>query len=89
MEQRALLNNSQIDDGNTIQDIVTWCVRRQLAVPVLFFLEAHRPLRGVMAFSAQFISPLLPGVFDKFAKILEDPDAVDLLIVKLRRADGD
>jgi hypothetical protein len=63
--------------------------RRGLAIPALLVLEAHRPLRPLLALGATFLlpiaRPLLGGAATSVARTLDDADAYDELLGRLRR----
>lgn len=66
--------------------------RRGLAAPTLLMLEAHRPLRPLLAMAATFVlpvaRPLLGRVAADLARTLDDDAEYDLLIGHLRREAG-
>ena len=64
----------------------TEIVRRGLAAPAVFALEAHKPLCNVMAHTALafsgFIAPFMaPDLFDKFTRLMSERENVEELIV--------
>ncbi|MDP9270816.1 MAG: hypothetical protein M3P14_07595 [Chloroflexota bacterium] len=67
--------------------------RRGLAAPARLLLEAHRPLRPLLAEIAVFFSPLgrplLRGRYTAIAGILEDDAGYDALIDSLDGVDAE
>jgi hypothetical protein len=63
--------------------------RRGLAVPALLMLQAHRPLRPLLSIGAAFLlpiaRPLLGPSAAAAARTLDDEDAYDRLLRRLRR----
>lgn len=63
--------------------------RRGLAAPALLLLEAHRPLRPLLAAGATFLMPiarpLLGTAATSVARTLDDAEAYDALLARLRR----
>ena len=61
--------------------------RRGLDAPALLLLEAHRPLRPLLANLAVFLSPLARPLLgrgvDRFQAALDDDDGYDRLIRQL------
>ncbi|MBI2845869.1 MAG: hypothetical protein HYX86_04920 [Chloroflexi bacterium] len=55
-----------------------------LAEPALLFLEGHRPLSFLGSQVLIFASPFLGEVAHKYAALLEDPSALQSLILELR-----
>jgi hypothetical protein len=66
--------------------------RRGLAAPALLLLEAHRPIRPLLAIGATFLlpiaRPLLGAAATRLAGSLEDDEAFDALVLRLRREVG-
>lgn len=62
---------------------------RGLIVPALMLLEAHRPLRPLLALGAEFLSPLTRPLMGRAAETLEgalESDAAyESLLHRLRR----
>ena len=69
-------------DGN--QPLIGELRRRGLDVPARLLLEAHRPLRPLVANALTFLSPLsrplLGARLDVVERALEDDDAYDRLV---------
>lgn len=63
--------------------------RRGLAAPALLILQAHRPLRPLLSMGATFLlpvaRPLLGASAAATARTLDDEDAYDRLLHRLRR----
>jgi hypothetical protein len=63
--------------------------RRGLATPAFLLLEAHRPLRPLLAGASLFMSPLLkPLLGRRYAGVqdlLDDDASLERLIVELER----
>jgi hypothetical protein len=61
--------------------------RRGLATPAFLLLEAHRPLRPLLANASVFLSPLIRPLlgnrFDWIQDALDDDDGYDRLISQL------
>jgi hypothetical protein len=61
--------------------------RRGLDAPALLLLEAHRPLRPLLANLAVFVSPLARPLLgrdvDRIQAVLDDDDGYDRLIRQL------
>jgi hypothetical protein len=66
--------------------------RRGLAAPAHLLLEAHRPLRPLLANAALFLSPvartLLGHRLDGIQAALDDDAGYDRLIAELERLEG-
>lgn len=62
--------------------------RRGLAAPAAVLLEAHRPIRPLLALGATFLlpiaRPLLGAAAAAWARMLEDEEAYDTLTARLR-----
>lgn len=65
--------------------------RRGLAAPVRLLLDAHRPLRPLLAETAAFLDPLLRPLLGRRSgmvqEILDDPGHYDDLIERLGDAE--
>jgi hypothetical protein len=65
--------------------------RRGLATPARLLLDAHRPLRPLLAQAGIFLSPvvgpLLGRGFGDLATTLDDPAAYDALVERLAQSD--
>jgi len=66
--------------------------RRGLATPALLLLEAHRPLRPLLANASLFLSPLVRPLFgsrfDGIQQALDEDDGYDRLMSELERPEG-
>ena len=71
------------------EPIAAALARRGLAAPALVLLEAHRPIRPLLAMGATFLMPiarpLIGRVAADMAKTLDDEAAYDRLTEGLRR----
>lgn len=67
--------------------------RRGLGAPALLLLEAHRPLRPLLSLGATFLMPiarpLLGAAATAAARSLDDDEAYDRLLARLRRGARD
>ena len=75
-----------------IAQIVRRIAQHGLTQPALLFLEAHRPLGFLGAQALVFLQPLF-GIdgssVQRYAQILEDPEALEQLIEALQVQDID
>jgi hypothetical protein len=66
--------------------------RRGLALPALVLLEAHRPLRPLLALGATFLLPITRPTFGAWAvtleRLLADDGEYERLVTQLRRRAG-
>jgi hypothetical protein len=62
--------------------------RRGLAAPARLLLDAHRPLRPLLADASTFVAPILSPLFGRrieaLQALLHEPAAYDRLIDRLR-----
>lgn len=67
--------------------------RRGLGAPTLLLLQAHRPLRPLLSLGATFLMPiarpLLGGAAAAVARSLDDDEAYDRLLARLRHGARD
>ncbi len=73
------------------RDLAGMLRRRGLAAPARILLDAHRPLRPLLAEAGAFLDPVLGSVlgrrFAAVRRVLEDPDAYDAVIEELTDAE--
>jgi hypothetical protein len=68
--------------------------RRGLSAPAALLIDAHRPLIPLMRQGAIFAGPLLGSLFGRgrvasLLRHLEEPDAIDRLLARLRNGGGE
>lgn len=65
--------------------------RRGLAAPARLLLDAHRPLRPLLAHAGTFLTPILGPLlgrrFEAARATIEDPDAYDRLVERLAKVE--
>lgn len=65
--------------------------RRGLGAPARLLLDAHRPLRPLLAELSAFMDPLLGSLlgrhYARTRRVLDDPDAYDAIIEELADAE--
>jgi hypothetical protein len=82
------------DDEALLDKIAERVVRMGLAVPAVFFLESVKPLSFVGSQALVFFEPfvraflVLPD-YERFAKLMEDRQAIERLCVRIERRDED
>ena len=69
-------------DLDSIADSIT---KRGFATPVIFLLEASKPLRGILNVSTSAFAPLIGSIIGisriaEIGKILQDPESFESLI---------
>lgn len=78
-----------MSDRSREEPIAAALARRGLAAPALVLLEAHRPLRPLLAMGATFLMPIARPLVGRIAadvaKTLDDEAAYDRLTDGLRR----
>lgn len=71
------------------ESIAATIARRGLSAPAFILLEAHRPIRPLLAIGATFLMPiarpLIGPAATRVARTLEDETAYDRLTEDLRR----
>jgi hypothetical protein len=71
------------------EPIAAALARRGLAAPALVLLDAHRPIRPLLAMGATFLMPIARPLIGQaaadMARTLEDESAYDRLAESLRR----
>ena len=77
-------------DTALISKLAGFVVRRNMSVPAVMFLESVRPLNFVGSQAMVFFKPILSRFFtreeyDKLATILENREAIDLLIKEIEQ----
>ncbi|MHC4138295.1 MAG: hypothetical protein ACYSR1_00295 [Planctomycetota bacterium] len=83
----------KLEDSDTkalISKLADFVVRRNMSVPTVMFLESVRPLNFVGSQAMVFFKPILSRFFtideyDKLATILENREAIDLLIKEIEQ----
>lgn len=78
-----------MSDRTREESLSSALARRGLAAPALLLLEAHRPIRPLLALGATFLMPiarpLIGSAAAEVAKTLDDEAAYDRLTDGLRR----
>ena len=68
-------------------ELATQLQRRGLAAPARLLLDAHRPLRPLLAHAGTFLGPMLGPLFGRRLEDLratvDDPEAYDRLLERL------
>jgi len=68
-------------------ELVTQLRRRGLAAPARLMLDAHRPLRPLLAHAGTFLRPILGPLlgrrFEELRATLDDPEGYDRLVERL------
>jgi hypothetical protein len=78
-----------VSDQAKEEPVAAALARRGLAAPALVLLEAHRPIRPLLAMGATFLMPIARPLFGRLAadmaKTLDDEAAYDRLTDGLRQ----
>lgn len=78
------------NDIDLLRKLADYIVKRNMSVPAIMFLESVRPLNFVGSQAMIFLKPLLSRFFtreeyDKLAIVLENREAIDLLIKEIEQ----
>ena len=69
------------------EELATQLQRRGLAAPARLLLDAHRPLRPLLAHAGTFLRPVLGPLlgrrFEDFRATVDDPEEYDRLVERL------
>ena len=81
------------EDQQLLDKIGTKIVEYQMTVPAILFLESVRPLNFIGSQVMYFFQPMVQIFFsaaeyERFAKIIEDRETVESLIVAIENADA-
>ncbi len=81
------------DDIALLKKLANYVVRRKMSVPVIMFLESARPLNFIGSQTMVYFKPILTRFFsiieyNKIAGILENREAVDILINEIEKLAG-
>ncbi len=76
------------EDAALLDRIAARIVRHGLATPAIFFLESVRPLNFVASQAMVFFGPLATAIlprqdYERFAKILEQRESIEALLVRI------
>jgi hypothetical protein len=84
------LNNEVIvnDTSELIERIATWINKKQLHVPAVLYLEAHKPIAGAMGAFISFLAPGLDWILgeknmEDLANVLQDRREIERLIARI------
>ncbi len=86
---------AKLDDGDIalLKKLAVFVVRRKMSVPATMFLESARPLNFIGSQAMVYFKPILTRFFsireyNKIAGILENREAVDVLIDEIEKLAG-
>ncbi len=80
------------EDEALLEAMAARVVRMGLAAPAVFFLESVKPLSFLGSQALVFFEPLVRSIFhlaqyERFARLLEDRDAVERLLERIEALD--
>ena len=82
------------EERRLVDRLADFVVERRLTTPALMLLESGRPLNFVGSQLLVFLSPFVTMIFaaqeyDRFVRMLENRQSVDLLIESIERREND
>lgn len=78
------------EDKEFLENLATAVVRWHMSVPIIFFLEMHKPLAYVSSQLMVVMAPLMhflipPNSYDRMQRLMEDRDNVEGLLCLIEK----
>ena len=89
MESSVSVRGETARREQMIGQLAGWIAARGLESPAILLLELTRPLALLGSQALLLLQPLLGGDLDEWADLLQDPAAIDQILVQLEPRDAD
>ena len=89
METNVCVRGDAVWREQMIGRLAGWIVARGLESPAILFLELTKPLALLGSQALLVLQPLLGGVLDEWADLLEDPATIDQILDRLEPKDAE